>query len=140
MRATCPEHARYNLGCPHCWRARDAAAKLSLAPATGSANNLEWAERQLMKLRDKETDPNFRALWSAAASIARERIAVKDPNNRGQGSEQLMKTILLHRLIGRFWFRCPQCHRMKFGILKRMWNSGAWRVCRKCDDETRSEE
>ena len=37
MRATCPEHARYNVGCPHCYRARTEAAKLSLAPAPCSA-------------------------------------------------------------------------------------------------------
>ena len=38
--------------------------------------NLEWAERELMKMQDEETNPQLRALWSTAARIARERIAL----------------------------------------------------------------
>lgn len=37
--------------------------------------NLAWAERELMKMQDEETDPQLRALWSTAARIARERIS-----------------------------------------------------------------
>lgn len=61
-----------------------------------TARNLEWAGRELMKMHDEETDPQLRALWSTAARIARERIAVNvvrtemltiggtPPNDRGQ--------------------------------------------------------
>lgn len=40
-----------------------------------SKRNLAWAERELMKMQDEETDPALRALWSTAARIARERIS-----------------------------------------------------------------
>jgi len=57
-----------------------------------AARNLQWAERELMKMQDEETDPQLRALWSTAARIARERIAVKVPNTErsdGRGGHSL---------------------------------------------------
>lgn len=50
------------------------------APVAAPASNLEWAERELMKMHGEESDPQLRALWSTAARIARQRIAAKSPN------------------------------------------------------------
>ena len=49
-----------------------------------AARNLQWAERELLKMQYEEADPQLRALWSTAARIARERIAVKTQNEKGQ--------------------------------------------------------
>lgn len=32
-------------------------------------------------------------------------------------------------------FRCHRCQKIRMGFRLHLWNSGAWRVCSKCDDE-----
>ena len=96
--------------------------------------NLAWAERELMKMQDEETDPQLRALWSTAARIARERIShgkAVVPNSRSEAIEQQEK-LDRERFEGLRFERyeeepCPNCSRVRVG--KR--NNGK-RICEKC--------
>ncbi len=53
------------------------AKPLDVAHDSATAENLAWAERELLRMETEETDDRLKRIWGKAARIARDRFVVK---------------------------------------------------------------